>query len=135
MNAFILLLLAQLGFDSRIAYGAAPGNPYSGGDAQFANQQALRELEASTRSVMVRPQSAAPVGFVQQAGGFAAQGEFVPMPGPQQVSYEVAQATFNNPSAAKGAGSQRASREPELRRMQPRTHRQKPAPQPRAILL
>ncbi len=128
-----MLLLAQPGFDSRIAYGAAPSGPSNGNTAQFANQEALRELKATTRSVMVRPRSAAaPLDYVQQAGGFAAQRDFAAMPGPQPVSYEVAQATINNRPAAKGAAPIRASRGLERRLERPKTRRRKPAPQPRA---
>jgi hypothetical protein len=109
MNAFILLLLTQFGVDSRIAYGATAGS-LSRGDADHANQQALRELEATTKSVMVRPRSEiARQGFVQPAGGFSVVQEFAAMPGPQPVSYEVAQATYNNQFENTGAVKQGAA--------------------------
>jgi hypothetical protein len=109
MNAFILLLLTQLGVDSQIAYGAAVGSPWRGDAVDPTNRPSLRELEATTKSVMVRPRPANRRDFVQQAGGFPLTQEFAAMPGPQPVSYEVAQTTYNNRFGNTGTNNQGAA--------------------------
>jgi hypothetical protein len=110
MNALLLLLLTQIGVDSRIAYGTGLNGPWPNDGAQYANQQALHELEATTKSVMVLPRSqVARQNLVQRAGGSFSAQNFTTMPGPQPVSYEVAQATYNNQVGIKGADTKAAS--------------------------